>query len=103
MSYQKTHHCNGPGLPEYPQDTEPQAVNVWVHNSGMLATHDYACPVCRSAPAVLTLSCGVFQPCWGCQEAGWSITRREPSLMERIRKLFGRSQVHAATHRREGE
>lgn len=72
---QHTHQCNGPGLPDYPEDVKPKDVNVWQHDSGMMSTHDYSCPVCRKQSAVLDHSAGLMQPCWDCQKKGYKLIK----------------------------
>jgi ribosomal protein L37AE/L43A len=74
---QTTHHCNGPGLPNYPSNVKPKAVNVWVHDSGMIMTHDYSCPCCRENSAVIDGSTGIMQPCWKCKEQGYKIVKQK--------------------------
>ncbi len=88
---QITHDTNGDGLPPYPIDTRVMSVNVYMHDSGMMATHDYSCPVCRIEHACLELSCGLMQPCWGCQEKGYKLikTVAKVSRFERIKKALG--------------
>jgi hypothetical protein len=56
---------------------------------GLVAQHNFPCPVCTKAPAVYHTNIGVFQPCWGCQETGWKI-RFEQKWWE---KLFGTKSV----------
>lgn len=73
---QITHDTNGEGLPPYPVDTRVMTVNVYMHDSGMMATHDYSCPVCRIEHACLELANGLMQPCWGCQEKGYLLTKK---------------------------
>lgn len=58
---------------------EPHTHTVFVHSSGMMATHDMACPVCMDRPAILRMdrvAPGSIQPCRPCQDAGWHIRRR---------------------------
>ncbi|WP_129141520.1 hypothetical protein [Modicisalibacter coralii] len=74
---QHIHYCNGPDLPDFPDDVQPKDVNIWLHDSGMVATHDYACPVCRSESAVLSLHNGLFQPCWECQDKGYRLIKKD--------------------------
>jgi len=62
------HETNGHGLPDYPEELEVADVNVYMHDSGMVCTHDYSCPVCRTEKAVLDSSTGLMQPCWCCQK-----------------------------------
>lgn len=61
---------------EYPETSEVARVNVWMHDSLMAARHDYSCPVCREAHAVLDLSSGLMQPCRGCQKQGYTLKRK---------------------------
>lgn len=75
---QITHQTNGDGLPEFPAELPVAPVNVYMHDSGMLATHDYSCPVCREEHAIIDLSCGVMKPCWNCQADGWVLKKIEP-------------------------
>ena len=62
---QITHDTNGDGLLPFPSMVPPTDVNVYMHDSGMFASHDYSCPVCRTDTACLELSSGLMQPCWG--------------------------------------
>lgn len=48
---------------------------VDMHPSGMVARHNYPCPVCRNKVAVLELHTGRFSPCWSCQSEGWRVTK----------------------------
>ena len=50
-------------------------IEVDVHDSGMFATHNMPCPVCRSQGAVLEMGKGGFSPCWECQREGWRTIR----------------------------
>lgn len=72
---QHLHECNGPGLPDYPNKVTLKDVNVWMHDSGMLAIHDYSCPVCRETSAILDLNTGLMQPCLECQEKGYKLVK----------------------------
>lgn len=63
---QITHNTNGKGLLLYPDDVKVAPVNVYMHDSGMFATHDYSCPCCREESAILDLSSGLMKPCWKC-------------------------------------
>lgn len=72
---QKTHHCNGPGLPDYPKDTQVKDVNVWLHDSGMIASHDYSCSICRKNHAILDLNSGIMQVCNECHDKGYSVIK----------------------------
>lgn len=75
------YHTNGEGFIDY---TEAEKlcedladINVFMHCSGMAATHNMPCPVCKITHAVL--SDGVFQPCWKCQADGYEIVKfRKP-------------------------
>ena len=73
---QHTHECWSDNLEyiEYPEDLPVQDVNVYVHPSCMIMTHDYSCPVCRDNHAVI--SNGIMQPCWDCQKKGYMILQK---------------------------
>jgi len=73
---QHTHDCNGPGLPDYPTDVKPKDVNIWLHDSYMVMTHDYSCPVCREHSAVMDCSTGLMQPCRKCQDNGYRLIKQ---------------------------
>ena len=47
-----------------------------------IAEHNFPCPVCRSAKAVLDLNTGIFHPCWDCRKKGWDLVQR--SYMRRL-------------------
>ncbi len=74
---QHVHDCNGPGLPAFPTGVSPADVNVWVHDSGMLAAHDYSCPVCRTNSAMLQMHNGMMQPCGECRSKGYALIKRD--------------------------
>ena len=71
----KIQDTNGKGLPDYPQGIELADITVYIHDSMMLATHDYPCPVCKVNSAVYNMSNGIFQPCWDCQKKGYNIVK----------------------------
>lgn len=54
----------------------PRKPIVQMHDSGLAATHDMACAVCRVEKAVLQLNRGYFGPCWKCQGVGWLLHKR---------------------------
>lgn len=82
-------YCNGPGLPDYPSNVLVKDVNVYIHDSGMIGTHDYSCPVCRTNHAVVTFDSGLMQPCWPCQKLGYKLIKVDKkSLLYRIKKAF---------------
>jgi len=65
-------------------------VYVNMHDSGMLCSHNYSCPVCRTNHAVLDLNSGLMQPCWSCQELGYTLIRKEnkKSFLYKIKEFF---------------
>ena len=65
---QHTIHTNGKGLVQYPERVQVKDVNVYIHDSGMMAQHNYSCPCCRENHAVLDLSCGLMKPCRRCEK-----------------------------------
>lgn len=54
----------------------PMHEAIIITDGGPWASHDQACPVCQQRKAVLDLSAGMFQPCWGCQAGRWRVHRR---------------------------
>lgn len=64
---QKEIYCGGPGNPSFPEKTVVTPVKVWIHPSGMIANHNYSCPVCREYHAILDFDTGIMQPCSRCQ------------------------------------
>ena len=75
---QITLETNSDGLPDFPMDLPVQDVNVFVHDSGMFATHDYSCPCCRTKHAILDLSTGLMQPCIECSETYRIVKVKKP-------------------------
>lgn len=71
----KIKDTNGKGLPEYPSDVELADITVYVHDSMMIAIHNYPCPVCKLNSAVYNMSNGIFQPCWDCKKEGYKIVK----------------------------
>ena len=88
---QKIVFCNEPDGPVYPAGTiEPKDVTVYMHDSGMVCTHDYACPVCRENSAILNLSTGIMQPCSDCEDEGYKVVKHKPGWWENLMNtLFG--------------
>lgn len=74
---QITHDTNGDGLPSYPLELTVKDVNVFMHDSGMFATHDYSCPCCRKNHAILDLSCGLMKPCNDCSKT-YELVKKKP-------------------------
>jgi hypothetical protein len=72
---QKEYQTNGVGLPNYPDDLQVKDVSVYLHDSGLIATHDYSCPVCRRNHANLNLNTGIMQPCWKCSLKGYELIK----------------------------
>ena len=60
----------------------PKIVDV-----GIYAEHNHACSVCALRKSVLDLNNQVFQPCWKCQDAGWTVIKRRRNLGEYLRGL----------------
>lgn len=72
---QITHRCNSQGRDDYPKNVKPKNVNVWMHGSGLIATHDYSCPICRDNPAMFDLNTGIMNTCGRCHEKGYRIKK----------------------------
>lgn len=49
----------------------PELAEIHINNDGMIAEHNFPCPVCQKIHAVLNCNSGVFSPCWECQEKQW--------------------------------
>lgn len=71
----KIKDTNGKELPYCQSDVELAAITVYIHDSMLLATHNYPCPVCKVNSAVYNMSNGIFQPCWDCQKKGYKIVK----------------------------
>lgn len=72
----KIQDTNGKGLPDFTQDDLPLAdITVYLHDSLLIANHEYPCPVCKVNSAVYNMSNGIFQPCWDCQKKGYKIVK----------------------------
>ena len=71
----KIKDTNGKELPYYPSDVELADITVYIHDSMLLATHNYPCPVCKVSSAVYNMSNGIFQPCWDCEKKGYKIIK----------------------------
>jgi hypothetical protein len=71
------YYTNGEGFIPYEEAEviceDLAEIEVYVHDSGMLATHNMPCSVCKVKHAVLYS--GMFEPCWSCQEEGWVTTK----------------------------
>lgn len=71
----KIQDTNGKGLPDYPQDIELSDITVYIHDSMMVATHNYPCPVCKIDSSVYNINNGIFQPCRDCEKKGYKIVK----------------------------
>lgn len=83
MNNYSAYHTNGIGLINY---TDAEAlcktlpnIHIFLHDSGMISTHNMPCPVCKINHAVLDLSIGVFDVCIKCKSKGWYIGKRKMS------------------------
>ena len=43
---------------------------IEIDTDGMFTKHNYPCPICQNAHAVLRTNVGTFEPCWDCQKQG---------------------------------
>jgi len=64
-----------------------------------VVTHDQACAICHSRPAVFRCNDAIFTPCWVCQET-WEV-RRKDWLTRVYERMFGKTD--SAVARVEGE
>ncbi len=86
---QNTHDTNGPGLPPFPNHVEVKTVNVYMHDSGMIATHDYSCPCCRKFHAILKLDTGIMSPCATCTNLGYKIIKsKTTTIISKIKSIL---------------
>jgi len=69
-----------------PEDVGPLAT-IQYYNGGIYAEHNMPCPRCDGGPAVLDLSCGVFDPCWACQSQGWRTIHVGRKMRWLLRKM----------------
>lgn len=85
--YQKenytAHYTNGDGFISYDKAEElckdlPE-LHMFMHDSGMLCTHNIPCGICKTNHAVFVSSGGYCEPCRDCQDLGWSISFKKPS------------------------
>lgn len=83
--YQKdnytAHHTNGEGFVNY-NDAEVFCKNlpdihVFMHDSGMVATHNMPCPICKTNHAVFVTGEGRFDVCNSCSKEGWYVGKRD--------------------------
>ena len=58
-----------------PSDIPLARVEVWHHESGLMATHNMPCAACSKAHAVLRTDKGVFGTCWGCRKKGYHLVK----------------------------
>lgn len=83
----KIQDTNGEGLPDFTQDDLPLAdITVYLHDSLLIANHNYPCPVCKVNSAVYVIPTGIFEPCWKCQKHGYKIVREKKSWFSKLFK-----------------
>lgn len=70
------YHTNGDGLHPYPDSLPLAEIEVYLHCSGMIANHNYPCPVCKVNHAVCNLHGMIMSPCWDCQEKGYQLIKK---------------------------
>lgn len=76
------YHTNGDGLISYAEaeklSNQLPELNLYMHDSGMMCTHNIPCTVCKTNHAVFNLADGVAEPCRECRRLGWSLTFTKP-------------------------
>lgn len=83
----KIQETNGYGLPDYDNRPVPLAdITVQLHDSLLVANHNYPCPVCKLNHAVYVLPTGIFEPCWDCQKKGYKIIKKNKSWFSKLFK-----------------
>lgn len=85
------HHTNGVGFVDY-ESAEKYCedlpkLHLFMHDSGMLATHNIPCTVCLTKHAVFNTSEGRPEPCRDCQDKGYYIGKKVPSKWYEFWKL----------------
>jgi len=55
-------------------------IKVETFGGSPLALHNMPCACCHTNYAVLDLSTGIFQPCWGCRGRGWHVAKKSGYL-----------------------
>lgn len=75
------HHSNGEGFVNF-SDAQSFCedlpnIHVFMHDSGMMATHNMPCPVCKTNHAVFVSSEGYFDVCRKCEADGWYVGKRK--------------------------
>ena len=78
------YYTNGVGLISF-SDAETYCeilpdIKVFIHDSGMVATHNMPCPVCKTKHAVFEASKGYFNVCRGCEEEGYTVSKKSLKL-----------------------
>lgn len=86
------HHTNGEGFVLY-SDAEGfcetlSDIHMFMHDSGMIATHNMPCPVCKTNHAVFILSSGYFTVCHECKNDGWAVTKTKEKKLSLIDKMI---------------
>lgn len=75
------YHTNGGDFIDYSYAeknlTALPDVNVFFHDSGMVACHNMPCPVCKNNHAVFVTSSGFFDVCHTCRQDGWYVGKRD--------------------------
>ncbi len=81
------HHSNGSGLVNF-NDAEGYCkelpkLHMFMHDSGMVCTHNIPCTICKVEHAVFVTSSGYCEPCRKCQDKGWFVgfKKKKPQSM----------------------
>lgn len=85
----KVYHCNGEGLPDYPEHVEMSDVEIYWHDSLMFCQHNTPCAICHVKPAVLNANAGNFMPCWDCQKEGHKLIKVTDTWLDKILENSG--------------
>lgn len=76
------YHTNGKDLIPWEQAEkfckDLADIEVFFHDSGMMATHNMPCPVCKTKSAVYLTGEGYFNTCNDCQAEGYSVVKVAP-------------------------
>ena len=62
---------------------------VSMHDSGLAAKHDQACPVCQELKAIYRIDLSVFNPCDQCSSEGWELKQPSSCVPRWLRRAIG--------------
>ncbi len=60
-----------PNTVQVTPNNRPDLAEILVDTDGVIAEHNFPCPICKSNHAVLNTVSSEFCPCWKCQNKKW--------------------------------